>query len=339
MAKARPRVSGRAQCVCADTGESGQSYRKSFEFSRFRLACGLHFFPAQVVQETREDAMTARTLNMMAAVLLAAVLAEPLAAQSANRNASQNPNQNTNPGANQIANHGVNRNTNQGATANEPAAAQHQVPDAQVQPAATKRVIVVSLEDHKLALVEDGKVKKIYSVAVGKPSTPSPVGTYTIARRVMNPTYSHDGRIVPPGPNNPVGTRWMGLSIPGYGIHGTNVPSSIGKAASHGCIRMAKKDLEELYPMVEVGDAVELIGERNEETAQVFGDAPTLVPGAQPATLTAMAAAEELPIAAPQLSITAPPAAHEATNSATLPSVLTTTATATLSSPMFAGSL
>jgi lipoprotein-anchoring transpeptidase ErfK/SrfK len=282
-------------------------------------------------KETREDAMTARTLKMMAAVLLAAVLGAPLAAQSANQNA----NQNANPGANQ----GMNQNTNQGATTNAPAATQQPAPDTQVQPAATKRVIVVSLEDHKLALVEDGKVKKIYSVAVGKPSTPSPVGTFTIARRVMNPTYSHDGRIVPPGPNNPVGTRWMGLSIPGYGIHGTNVPSSIGKAASHGCIRMAKKDLEELYPMVEVGDTVELIGERNEETAEVFGDAPMLVPGAQPPALTTVAAAEQLPIAGHQLATSAPQAAQQATISTTLRGVLTTTATATLSSLMFAGSL
>ena len=53
-----------------------------------------------------------------------------------------------------------------------------------------KRVIVVSLEDRKLALVEDGQVKKVYTVAVGKPSTPSPTGTFTIARRVKNPTYS-----------------------------------------------------------------------------------------------------------------------------------------------------
>jgi lipoprotein-anchoring transpeptidase ErfK/SrfK len=209
---------------------------------------------------------------MVAAVPMAAVLAAPLAAQS--------------------------------ATTNGPAAAQQSALDAQVPAVTTKRVIVVSLEDHKLALVEDGKVKKIYTVAVGKPSTPSPVGTFTIARRVMNPTYSHDGRVVPPGPNNPVGTRWMGLSIPGYGIHGTNVPSSIGKAASHGCIRMARKDLEELYPMVEVGDTVELIGERNEETAQLFGDGPTLAPGAHQVTLTAMAATEQLPIAAPAATAT-----------------------------------
>lgn len=137
---------------------------------------------------------------------------------------------------------------------------------------APRRVIVVSLKDRKLALVEDGQVKKVYTVAVGKPSTPSPVGTYTIERRAMNPTYHHDGKTVLPGPGNPVGTRWMGLSKRGYGIHGTNEPKSIGKAASHGCIRMAKADLEEFYTMVAVGDTVELVGQRNEETARVFGD-------------------------------------------------------------------
>src|ERR1700731_4620007 len=105
------------------------------------------------------------------------------------------------------------------------------------------RRIVVSLEDRKLALVEDGQVKKIYTVAVGKPTTPSPQGSFTIQRRVANPTYQHNGRTVAPGPMNPVGSRWMGLSIRGYGIRGTNEPKSIGKAASHGCIRMAKADL------------------------------------------------------------------------------------------------
>ena len=141
-----------------------------------------------------------------------------------------------------------------------------QTTPAQTSPA-PKRVIVVSLEDRKLALVEDGQVKKVYTVAVGKPSTPSPAGTFTIERRVENPVYRHDGKVVPPGPGNPVGTRWMGLSIKGYGIHGTNEPKSIGKAASHGCIRMGKADLEELYELVQVGDTVELVGERNEETA------------------------------------------------------------------------
>jgi hypothetical protein len=176
-----------------------------------------------------------------------------------------------------------------------------------------KRVIVVSLEDRKLALVEDGKVVKTYPVAVGKPSTPSPVGTFTIQRRVMNPTYSHDGRIVLPGPNNPVGSRWMGLSIHGYGIHGTNVPSSIGKAASHGCIRMAKADLEELYPMVAEGDTVELIGERNLETAQLFGAGLVPNPAAQPAAQTDVASSAPTP-AAPQANghVATPDQSHAA---------------------------
>jgi len=152
---------------------------------------------------------------------------------------------------------------------------------------AAKRVIVVSLEDRKLALVEGGQVKRVYAVAVGKPSTPSPVGTFKIERRVMNPTYHHGDKTVAPGPGNPVGTRWMGLSKAGYGIHGTNEPKSIGKAASHGCIRMAKPDLEEFYGMVQVGDSVELIGRRNEETAQLFGDPRPAAPEVVEPILTA----------------------------------------------------
>ncbi len=170
--------------------------------------------------------------------------------------------------------------------------------EALAQNTPTRRV-VVSLEDRKLALVEDGQVKKVYTVAVGKPSTPSPVGTFTIERRVRNPTYHHDGKTVLPGPGNPVGTRWMGLSKQGYGIHGTNEPKSIGKAASHGCIRMAKADLEEFYELVAVGDTVELVGERNEETAQLFGEGPNPAAAqtAQPIE-TAMGAPDGAPVRA-----------------------------------------
>jgi hypothetical protein len=163
--------------------------------------------------------------------------------------------------------------------------------------ATVKRVIVVSLEDRKLALVEDGQVKKVYPVAVGKPSTPSPVGTFTIERRVVNPTYHHNGRTVLPGPGNPVGTRWMGLSIHGYGIHGTNEPNSIGKAVSHGCIRMAKADLEEFYELVAEGDTVELVGVRDEETARVFGDGQNPAGPATPVVQTAVAAVVAAPVA------------------------------------------
>ncbi len=136
---------------------------------------------------------------------------------------------------------------------------------------AQTRRIVVSIPDHKMALVEDGSVKKVYPVATGRQQTPSPSGSFHIANRVSNPTYYHQGKKVEPGPQNPVGTRWIGLNEKGYGIHGTNAPASIGKSASHGCIRMAKKDLEEFFEMVRPGDAVEIRSERDEETAEIFG--------------------------------------------------------------------
>jgi len=136
---------------------------------------------------------------------------------------------------------------------------------------ASVRWIIVSLPDRKLALLKDGKVLRIYRVAVGKDSTPSPAGEFRIANRVSNPTYYHKGQVIPAGENNPVGSRWMGLSAKSYGIHGTNQPKSIGKAASTGCIRMGKEDLEELFALVEVGDAVQIVAERDEQIAEIFG--------------------------------------------------------------------
>lgn len=134
-----------------------------------------------------------------------------------------------------------------------------------------KRQIIVSIPDRKLALLEDGEVKKIYPVAVGKEETPSPAGEFEIVNRLTNPTYYHPGTVVGPGVSNPLGTRWIGLNQKGYGIHGTNAPKSIGKAASHGCIRMAKKDLEELFTLVQVGDKVQIRAEKDDELAAIFG--------------------------------------------------------------------
>jgi L,D-transpeptidase ErfK/SrfK len=136
---------------------------------------------------------------------------------------------------------------------------------------ATMHWILVSLPDRKLALFENGKVVRVYRVAVGKTSTPSPVGVFKIVNRVTNPAYYHKGQIIAAGRNNPVGSRWMGLSAKSYGIHGTNQPNSIGKAASTGCIRMGKQDLEELFGMVRVGDEVEIRAERDQQVATVFG--------------------------------------------------------------------
>src|SRR4029077_13861525 len=98
------------------------------------------------------------------------------------------------------------------------------------------RKVVVSIPHRKLALIEDGQVKKIYPVAVGAQHSPTPVGKFEVKTRLVGPTYYHPGKVIPAGAENPLGTRWIGLSTKGYGIHGTNVESSVGQAASHGCI-------------------------------------------------------------------------------------------------------
>ena len=133
-----------------------------------------------------------------------------------------------------------------------------------------RRRIVVSIPDRKLVLIRGAQILKIYDVAVGKDSTPSPTGDFKIANRIPNPTWYGPGKIVGPGKENPLGTRWMGLGYRGYGIHGTNMPGSIGKAASHGCIRMRRNDIEELFSLVDVGTTVELRGERPQMLAMIF---------------------------------------------------------------------
>jgi lipoprotein-anchoring transpeptidase ErfK/SrfK len=152
--------------------------------------------------------------------------------------------------------------------------------EAMAQDKATKpaRRIVVSIPDRKLAVLEAGHVVRIFPTAVGAPKSPSPTGSYTIVLRLTDPTWYGKGKIVPPGKGSPIGTRWLGLSVKGYGIHGTNNPASIGHNASHGCIRLRNQDIEQLFGMVSVGDAVELVGERTVETAEIFGPAAVAQP-------------------------------------------------------------
>jgi lipoprotein-anchoring transpeptidase ErfK/SrfK len=136
--------------------------------------------------------------------------------------------------------------------------------------AESRRRIVISIPDRKLVVLEGTRVLKMYDVAVGKPSTPSPQGEFRVINRIPDPTWYGPGKIVGPGRKNPLGTRWIGLSVKGYGIHGTNEPQSIGKAASHGCIRMRQRDLEEVFQIVDVGTAVELYGERPVLLAMIY---------------------------------------------------------------------
>jgi L,D-transpeptidase ErfK/SrfK len=123
----------------------------------------------------------------------------------------------------------------------------------------TTRRIVISIADRKLVLLEGERVVKVYDTAVGKPSTPTPEGDFEVVNRIPHPTWFGKGKPVPPGKSNPLGTRWLGLSKAGYGIHGTNAPASIGTAASKGCIRMNNRDVEELFPLIQVGVRVEIL--------------------------------------------------------------------------------
>jgi lipoprotein-anchoring transpeptidase ErfK/SrfK len=163
------------------------------------------------------------------------------------------------------------------------------------QPKTIERRIVVSLPDRKLALLVNGEVQKVYNIAVGTSETPSPDGEFKIIHRIEKPTYYAPGKVIKPGKDNPLGTRWIGLSIKGFGIHGTNAPGSIGKPASHGCIRMRNRDVEELFARVRVGDAVALHAKRSPAVAAIFGapalprPAETLRPAAQvPVVATAL---------------------------------------------------
>jgi lipoprotein-anchoring transpeptidase ErfK/SrfK len=137
----------------------------------------------------------------------------------------------------------------------------------------TARRLVVSLPDRKLALVENDRVVRLYRVAVGAPSSPSPTGSFTIVSRVSNPTYYRPGKVIGPGASNPIGTRWIGLNQKGYGIHGTDEPDSIGSAKSHGCIRLRNADIEKLFERVRPGDVVELHAERPPAFAAAFAAA------------------------------------------------------------------
>ena len=146
---------------------------------------------------------------------------------------------------------------------------QVEIPTTVVEPevptAALGKTIVVDVSANTLQLFEGLKVIEEFRVATGTPGFPTPVGTFEVIDKKENPTwYNPDpdgwGADLPasigPGPGNPLGTRAMYLNAPGIRIHGTWSSSSIGTAASHGCIRMLISDSESLYPLVPIGTTV-----------------------------------------------------------------------------------
>jgi lipoprotein-anchoring transpeptidase ErfK/SrfK len=132
-----------------------------------------------------------------------------------------------------------------------------------------KPVIVIRRGSHRLYLYKGAHMRHraSFGVAVGQPIYPTPLGKFTIVTMQRNPwwyppntAWAAGASPIPPGPGNPLGTRWMGLSASGVGIHGTPDAASIGYSASHGCIRMRIPDAEWLFERVEVGSTVFIVG-------------------------------------------------------------------------------
>lgn len=119
--------------------------------------------------------------------------------------------------------------------------------------------IVIDIKNNTLSLNYDGKIFKVYTIASGANKS-TPLGSFKIVDKIPNPVwYSSKGVIPTDSPENILGSRWIGLSISGYGIHEAIDLSDLGKYVSRGCIRMKKEDLEELYDIITIGTPVEIV--------------------------------------------------------------------------------
>jgi hypothetical protein len=140
-----------------------------------------------------------------------------------------------------------------------------------VRPRETRRsltwpAIVIQRESRLLRLYAGTRLWRTFGVAVGQSSYPTPLGLFEVAVMWRNPwwyppdsDWARGSSPIPPGPGNPLGTRWMGLSAPGVGIHGTPDAASIGYSASHGCIRMHISSAEWLFNHVSIGTPVYIV--------------------------------------------------------------------------------
>lgn len=146
------------------------------------------------------------------------------------------------------------------------------LPYATILPPNAWAGITVNLAEFRLYYVwqEDGRYRaRTYPVGIGIKGWETPEGEFTIKKKIEKPTWvvpssirkerPELGRFVPPGPDNPLGGYWLGLSASGYGIHGTNEPFGVGRRVSHGCIRLYPEDIRDLFARVEIGTPVRVI--------------------------------------------------------------------------------
>jgi len=138
------------------------------------------------------------------------------------------------------------------------------------QSAAPPVAVKIDTKTNMLEVHEGDKLIATYPVTIGSAHTASPIGEWKVSRITKMPTFRWDKEmlqhgkrsgnfhLLPPGPNNPVGVIWIALSKKGIGIHGTNDPDSIGRSASHGCVRLANWDVVRLATKIKSGDAVSI---------------------------------------------------------------------------------
>lgn len=138
---------------------------------------------------------------------------------------------------------------------------------AKITRKAFPRTVLVDLSQRRIRLFNGSKLVKTYPCAIGTPSFPTPTGDFEIVLKRYRPTWGNPGsdwakdmpKTIPPGPGNPLGTRAINLSASGIRFHGTENIGSVGTAASHGCMRMYRSDIEDFYERVEVGDKVFIV--------------------------------------------------------------------------------
>jgi L,D-transpeptidase ErfK/SrfK len=144
------------------------------------------------------------------------------------------------------------------------------IPSLWILPPTKSRGIVINVPEMRLYRFHSKRgIVSTHPVTVGEKETPTPIGTFRVVERKVDPQWDIPGSLqhkykeksVPPGEDNPIGKYWLGLSCRGYGIHGTDNPWSVGRIISNGCIRLYPEDIERLFPDVPKGTVVEIIYE------------------------------------------------------------------------------
>lgn len=133
------------------------------------------------------------------------------------------------------------------------------------QPSSVDRIsetrLTIKLRERRVYVYEGDRVQASYPIAIGRAGWETPTGTFRVLDKIQNPAWEHPwtGEVIPPGPNNPLGTRWIAFWTDGknfIGFHGTPNERLIGQAVSHGCIRMRNRDVVALYELVKIGTPV-----------------------------------------------------------------------------------